>query len=68
MTCYDTRSFGRRSSRYRQTSLKINALSECSSSQVCSEMAKAAVLEHQRLSGGINWINSQEQLWQTLPK
>lgn len=27
-----------------------------------AEMAKAAVLEHQRLSGGINWINSQRQL------
>ncbi len=33
-----------------------------------AERAKAAVLEHQRLSGGINLINSQEQLWQTLPK
>ncbi len=33
-----------------------------------AEMAKAAVLEHQRPSSGINWINSQEQLWQTLPK
>ncbi len=33
-----------------------------------AKRAKAAVLEHQRLSGGINWINSQEQLWQTLPK
>lgn len=33
-----------------------------------AEWAKAAVREHQRLSGGINWINSQELLWQTLPK
>lgn len=33
-----------------------------------AERGKAAVLEHQRLSDGINWINSQEQLWQTLPK
>lgn len=30
-----------------------------------AERAKAAVLEHQQLSGGINWINSQEQLCQT---
>ena len=49
MTCYDTRSFGRRNSRFRLTSSKRSALSACSS-QVCSEMAKAAVLEHQRLS------------------
>ncbi len=68
MTCYDTRNFGRKSSRFRQTSSKRSALSVCSSSQACSEKAKAAVLEHQRLSDGINWINSQEQLWQTLPK
>ncbi|EJA94692.1 hypothetical protein SEEN176_01135 [Salmonella enterica subsp. enterica serovar Newport str. CVM 4176] len=25
-----------------------------------TKKAKAAVREHQRLSGGINWINSQE--------
>lgn len=31
-----------------------------------AERAKAAVLEHQRLSGGINWINSQEQLCQLM--
>ena len=30
------------------------------------ERGKAAVLEHQRLSGGINWINPQEQLCQLM--
>lgn len=30
------------------------------------ERGKAAVLEHQRLSDGINWINSQEQLCQLM--
>lgn len=44
MTCYDTQSFGRRSSRCRQTSSKRSALSVCSSIQVCSEKAKAALL------------------------
>lgn len=53
MTCYDTQSFGPRSNRSRQTSSKRRALSVCSS-QVCSEMVKAAVLEHQRLSGATN--------------
>lgn len=33
-----------------------------------TKMAKAPLLEQLGLSGGINWINSQEQLWQTLPK
>lgn len=55
MTCYDTQSFGQRSSKFRQTSSKRSALSVCSS-QVCSEKAKAAVLEHQRLSGAITAV------------
>lgn len=50
MMSYDTQSFGRRSSRFRQTSSKRSALSVCSNLG-CSEKAKAAVLEHQRLSG-----------------
>ncbi|KLW26429.1 hypothetical protein SK49_02135 [Enterobacter sp. BWH63] len=44
MTCYDTQSFGRRSSKSRQTSSKRSALSVCSSSQACSEKAKAVLL------------------------
>lgn len=44
MMCYDTRSFGRRSSRFRQTSSKRSALSVSSSSLVCSEKAKAELL------------------------
>ncbi|CZZ40108.1 Uncharacterised protein [Enterobacter hormaechei] len=44
MTCYDTQSSGRRSSRSRQTSSKRSALSVFSSSQACSEKAKAALL------------------------
>lgn len=43
MTCYDTRSFGRRSNSCRLTSSKRSALS-VSSSQVCYEKAKAALL------------------------
>lgn len=59
MTCYDTRSFGQRSSKFRQTSSKRSALSVCSSLD-CSEKAKAAVLEHQRLSGANRLDSLQE--------
>ena len=44
MTCCDTQSYGLRSSKSRQTSSKRSALSVCSSSQACSEKAKAALL------------------------
>lgn len=44
MTCYDTQNSGRRNNRFRQTSSKRSALSVCSSSQVCSEKAKAVLL------------------------
>ncbi|HBL6734282.1 TPA: hypothetical protein LSH72_001267 [Klebsiella oxytoca] len=50
MTYYGTRNSGQRSSSFLQTNLRRNALSVGSNNQVCSEMAKAAVLEHQRLS------------------
>lgn len=59
MMFYDTRNCGRRNKRPQPTGSKKSALS-AANSVGCSEKAKAAVLQHQRLSGGINWINSQE--------
>lgn len=45
-----TRSYGQRNRQFRQIGLSRNALSG-RSSRVCSEKVKAAVREHQRLSG-----------------
>lgn len=48
-----TRSYGQRNRQFQQIGLSRNALSG-ESSRVCSEKVKAAVLEHQRLSGAIH--------------
>lgn len=54
-----TEGYGLESRSYLPKRKKRNAVSLLNS-RGCSEKAKAAVLEYQRLSGGINWINSQE--------
>ena len=52
MMFYDTQSYGLRSKHCHQTDLKRKKLSG-TPGRACSEKAKAAVLEHQRLSSAI---------------
>lgn len=59
MLCAMQRS-GRRSSSFPLTVSRKSAASVIRRSRVCSEKVKAALVGQQRLSGGVNWINSQE--------